>query len=100
MIKSLYNAVSQTSLSPGTPLTPVTSRYSESYPLTRLDSTPDDSNLLYANGYDSRSNEESYTPSENSSTPLTGMQLTNLLREDIIKQDQVRKSHSESGRAN
>ncbi|RAL67668.1 hypothetical protein DID88_008412 [Monilinia fructigena] len=91
MMKSLYNAVSQIPFSPGAPLTPVTSQYSESYPLTARDSSPYDPKLHHGNGYDSRSNEESCTQSENSSTPLTGAQLTNLLHEDLIKQDQVRK---------
>ncbi|KAB8300057.1 hypothetical protein EYC80_000294 [Monilinia laxa] len=92
MIKSLYNAVSQTPLSSGAPLTPVTSQYSESYPLTTQDSSSYDPRLLHGNEYDSRSNEESYSPSENSSAPLTGVELTKLLHEDLIKQDQKLKN--------
>ncbi|KAF7874895.1 hypothetical protein EAF04_002069 [Stromatinia cepivora] len=91
MLKSPYDAVPQTPLSPGTPLTPGTPQYSESHPLTGRNPSPHYPTSSPPNDYYNRSTEESYLPPDNSYTPITSEQPTSLLHQNLIEQDRKLK---------
>lgn len=94
MLKSPYDAIPQTPLSPGTPLTPRTPgtpQYNESYPLTAQNPSLRYPTSPPPNDYYDRSTKEPYASQDNSYTPVANAQPTSLLHQDLIEQDRVSK---------
>ncbi|TGO24865.1 hypothetical protein BPAE_0093g00270 [Botrytis paeoniae] len=91
MLKSSYDAVPQTPLSPGTPLTPSTPgtpQYNDSYPLTARDPSHHYPASPPPNNHYSRLTKEAHLEPDN---PVTSTLPTSLLHRDLMKQDQKLK---------